>query len=181
MKFIETPLKGVFVIELEKRGDERGFFARLFCENEFRQHGLNPRIVQMNGSLSGQRGTLRGIHYQVAPKAEDKTFRCIRGALFDVVIDLRPQSPTFLKHITVELTAENRKMVHVPQGCANSYLTLEDDTEMYYLTSEFYSPENERGIRYNDPALGIAWPMAPAVISDKDKNHPDFRPETHLK
>lgn len=181
MKFTETPLPGVLVIELEKRGDDRGFFARLFCEREFQQHGLNPRIVQMNNSLSGQRGTLRGIHYQLAPKAEDKTFRCVRGALFDVVIDLRPQSATFLKHVAVELTAENRKMIHVPQGCANSFMTLEDDTEIFYFTSEFYSPEHERGIRYNDPALGIKWPMAPLVISDKDLNHADFKPETHLK
>lgn len=181
MKFTETTIKGVFVIELEKRGDDRGFFARLFCEREFAQHGLNPRIVQMNNSLSSQRGTLRGIHYQLRPKGEDKTFRCVRGALYDVVIDLRQESPTFLKHVTVELTAENRKMIHVPQGCANSFMTLEDNTEIFYFTSEFYSPEHERGIRYNDPALGIRWPMEPAVISDKDKQHLDFKPETHLK
>jgi dTDP-4-dehydrorhamnose 3,5-epimerase len=181
MKFIETPLKGVFVIELEKRGDDRGFFARAFCEREFEQHGLNPKIVQMNNSLSTQRGTLRGIHYQLPPKAEDKTFRCLRGSLYDVIVDLRLGSPTFLKHFTIELTAENRKMVHVPQGCANSFMTLEDNTEILYFTSEYYSPENERGIRYNDPALGIKWPMEPVVISDKDKNHPDFKPEIHLK
>jgi len=181
MKFTETILKGVFVIELEKRGDDRGFFARLFCENEFRQHGLNPKIVQMNNSLSTTCGTLRGIHYQLAPKAEDKTFRCVRGALFDVVIDLRPESPTFLKHVTVELTAENRKLIHVPQGCANSFMTIEDNTEIFYFTSEFYSPQHERGLRYNDPALGIKWPMVPVVISDKDTRHPDFNPETHLK
>ncbi|HTV40996.1 MAG TPA: dTDP-4-dehydrorhamnose 3,5-epimerase [Candidatus Sulfotelmatobacter sp.] len=181
MKFIETSLKGVFVIELEKRGDDRGFFARAYCEREFQQRGLNPKIVQMNNSLSSQRGTLRGIHYQLAPKAEDKTFRTTRGSLFDVVVDLRPHSPTFLKHITVELTAENRKMIHVPQGCANSFMTLEDNTEIFYFTSEFYSPENERGIRYNDPQLGIQWPMEPVVISDKDKNLPYFTPEKHLK
>ena len=181
MKFTESPLKGVFIIELDKRGDDRGFFARFFCEREFVQHGLNPKIVQMNNSLSNQRGTLRGIHYQLAPKAEDKTFRCVRGALFDVVIDLRPDSPTFLKHFSIELTAENRAMIHVPQGCANSFMTLVDDTEIFYFTSEFYSLQHERGIRYNDPALGIHWPMAPVVISDKDKSHPDFKPETHLK
>ena len=181
MKFTETILKGVFVIELEKRGDDRGFFARAFCQNEFAQHGLNTRIAQVNNSLSAQRGTLRGIHYQLPPKAEDKTFRCVRGALFDVVIDLRPASPTYLKHVTVELTAENRKMVHVPQGCANSFMTLVDDTEAFYFCSEFYSPEHERGIRFNDPALGIKWPMEPTVISDKDLKHPDFNPETHLK
>jgi dTDP-4-dehydrorhamnose 3,5-epimerase len=181
MKFTETPLKGVFVIDLEKRGDDRGFFARLFCEREFAQHGLNPKIVQMNNSLSSTRGTLRGIHYQLAPKGEDKTFRCVRGALFDVVIDLRPESPTFLQHFTMELTAENRTMIHVPKGCANSFMTLRDDTEAFYFVSEFFSPEHERGIRYNDPAFGIRWPMEPVVISDKDKNHPDFKVETHLK
>ena len=181
MKFTETPIKGVFTIELEKRGDDRGFFARLFCEREFQQHGLNPRIVQGNNSVSRYRGTLRGIHYQLAPKAEDKTFRCVRGSLFDVVIDLRPESPTFLKHFATELTAENRTMIHVPQGCANSFLTLEDNTEIFYLASEFYSPEHERGIRYNDPKLGIQWPMEPVVISDKDRNHPDFNPAIHLK
>ena len=181
MKFTETPLKGAFIIELEKRGDDRGFFARFFCGREFQRHGLNPRIVQMNNSLSARRGTLRGIHYQLAPKAEDKTFRCLRGSLFDVVIDLRPDSPTFLKHFAAELTAENRAMLHVPQGCANSFMTLADDTERLYFTSEFYSPPHERGIRYNDPALGIKWPFEPVVISDKDKSHPDFKPETHLK
>ena len=164
MKFTESPLKGVFVIELEKRGDDRGFFARAFCEREFAQHGLNPKIVQMNNSLSPTRGTLRGIHYQLAPKAEDKTFRCVRGALFDVVIDLRPDSPTFLRHFTQELTAENRKMIHVPQGCANSFMTIAEDTEAFYFVSEFFSPEHERGIRYNDPAFGIHWPMEPVVI-----------------
>ena len=176
MKFTKTILNGVFVIELEKRGDDRGFFARAFCQNEFAQHGLNTRIAQVNNSLSAQRGTLRGIHYQLPPKAEDKTFRCVRGALFDCVIDLRPASPTYLKHFTVELTAENRKMVHVPQGCANSFMTLVDDTEAFYFCSEFYSPEHERGIRFNDPALGIKWPMEPTVISDKDRSHPDFKP-----
>ena len=181
MKFTETTIQGVFIIDLEKRGDDRGFFARLFCEREFQQHGLNPRIVQDNNSDSRDRGTLRGIHYQLAPKAEDKTFRCVRGSLFDVVIDLRPQSPTFLQHFTVELTAENRTMIHVPQGCANSFMTLEDHTEIFYLSSEFYSPEHERGIRYNDPKLGIRWPMEPVVISDKDRQHPDFNPETRLK
>lgn len=181
MKFTESPLKGVFVIDLEKRGDDRGFFARLFCEREFTQHGLSPKIVQMNNSLSSTRGTLRGIHYQLPPKGEDKTFRCVRGALFDVVLDLRPDSPTFMRHFTVELTAENRTMIHVPQGCANSFMTLADDTEIFYFTSEFYSPQHERGIRYNDPALGIRWPMEPVIISDKDKSHPDFKPETHLK
>ncbi len=181
MKFTETPLKGVYLIELEKRGDDRGFFARFFCQREYQQHGLNHQIAQINNALSRDRGTLRGMHYQLAPKAEDKGTRVIRGALFDAVIDLRPDSPTYLKHFTVVLSAENRTMLYVPKGCTHGILTLEDNTETFYLATEFYSPEHERGIRYNDPKFGIQWPMEPVVISDKDRNHPDFSPETHLK
>jgi dTDP-4-dehydrorhamnose 3,5-epimerase len=181
MKFTETPLKGVYLIEMEKRGDDRGFFARFFCQREYQQHGLNYQIAQINNALSHDRGTLRGLHYQLAPKAEDKVTRVIRGALFDAVIDLRPDSPTYLKHFTVVLSAENRTMLYVPKGCTHGILTLEDNTETFYLATEFYSPEHERGIRYNDPKFGIQWPMEPVVISDKDRNHPDFSPETHLK
>lgn len=181
MKFTETPLKGAFVIELEKRGDDRGFFARFFCEREFQRHGLNHHIVQINNSLSRFKGTLRGMHYQLAPKAEDKIIRCLRGALFDAIIDLRPESPTFLKHFAIELTAENRTMLYVPKGFAHGFMTLEPDTEAFYLVTEFYAPDRERGIRYNDPKFGIRWPLEPAVISDKDKNQPDFNPEIHLK
>src|SRR5258708_3336729 len=157
MKFIETPLKGVFLIDLEKRGDERGFFARFFCQREFQQHGLNPNVAQMNTSLTRDKGTLRGFHYQLPPKGEDKTFRVLTGALFDAVIDLRPDSPTFLKHHTFELTAESRTMLHVPRGCTNALMTIEANTEIFYFVSEFYSPEHERGIRYNDPKFGIRW------------------------
>ncbi|MGA2801871.1 MAG: dTDP-4-dehydrorhamnose 3,5-epimerase [Verrucomicrobiota bacterium] len=181
MKFTETLLKGAFVIELEKRSDDRGFFARFFCEREYQQHGLNRHIVQINNSLSRFKGTLRGMHYQLAPRAEDKVIRCLRGALFDAIIDLRPQSPTFLKHFTIELTAENRTMLYVPKGFAHGFITLEENTEMFYLVTEFYSPEHERGIRYNDPRFGIHWPMEPVVISDKDRNQPDFNPAIHLK
>jgi dTDP-4-dehydrorhamnose 3,5-epimerase len=181
MKFTETPLRGAYVIELEKRGDDRGFFARFFCEREFEQHGLNPHIVQINTSFSKQRGTLRGMHYQLAPKAEDKVVRCIRGALFDAIIDLRPESPTYLRHFTIELTAENRTMLYVPKGFAHGFQMLEDDTETLYLVTEFYSAPHERGIRYNDPKFNIRWPMEPTVISDKDRAHPDFNPEIHLK
>jgi dTDP-4-dehydrorhamnose 3,5-epimerase len=181
MKFTETPLKGAFLIELEKRGDDRGWFARFFCEREFQQRGLNHRIVQINNSFSKTRGTLRGMHYQLAPKAEDKIFRCIRGTIFDAVIDLRPDSPTFLKSFTVELTAENRTMLYIPQGFAHGFMTLSEDTEMFYLVTEFYSPEHERSIRYNDPRFNIHWPMEPAVISEKDRNLPDFNPAIHLK
>lgn len=181
MKFTETPLKGAFVIELEKRGDDRGFFARFFCEREFAQHGLNHQIVQINNSSSKFPGTLRGMHYQLPPKAEDKVVRCIHGALLDVIIDLRQDSPTFLQHFSVELSAENRKTLYVPKGFAHGFITLQPDTEAFYLVTEFYSPEHERGIRYNDPRFGIQWPMAPTVISDKDAKHPDFNPAVHLK
>lgn len=181
MKFTETPLKGAFVIELDKRGDERGWFARAFCEREYAAHGLNHHIVQANNSFSAIPGTLRGMHYQLAPKAEDKVFRCIRGAIFDAIIDLRPESPTFLKHFTIELTADNRISLYIPKGFAHGFMTLVPDTEVFYLVTEFYSPELERGIRYNDPKFGIKWPLEPAVISDKDRNQKDFNPEIHLK
>ena len=181
MKFTETPLKGAYVIELEKRGDDRGWFARFFCEREYQQHGLNHQIVQVNTSASKYPGTLRGMHYQLAPKAEDKIVRCLRGALFDAIIDLRPDSPTFLKHFAIELTAENRTMLYVPKGFAHGFITLEPDTEAFYLVTEYYAPASERGIRYNDPKFGIKWPLEPVVISDKDKNQPDFNPEIHLK
>lgn len=181
MKFTETPLKGAYIVELEKRGDDRGFFARFFCEREFQQHGLCSRFVQINTSFSRVKGTLRGMHYQLAPKAEDKIFRCLRGAIFDAIIDLRPDSPTFLKHFTIELTAENRTMLYVPKGFAHGFITLEPDTEILYPVTEFYAPDCERVIRYNDPKFGIHWPVEPAVISDKDRTQADFNPGTHLK
>ena len=181
MKFTETPLTGAFVIELEKRGDERGWFARAFCEREYAAQGLNHRIVQANTSFSAIKGTLRGMHYQLTPKAEDKIFRCIRGVIFDAIIDLRPDSPTFLKSFTVELTAENRLALYIPKGFAHGFMTLAENTEVFYFVTEFYSPEHERGIHYNDPKFGIRWPMEPAVISDKDCNLRDFDPQTHLK
>ena len=181
MVFSETALKGAFVIEPERHEDFRGFFARTFCRREFADRGLAPDVEQSSISFNPRKGTLRGMHYQEAPCEEVKVVRCTMGRIYDVIIDLRPESPTYRKHFAVELSAENRKMIHVPQGCANSFMTIADDTEIFYFTSEFYSPEHERGIRYNDPALGIRWPMEPVVISDKDKNHPDFKPETHLK
>lgn len=181
MKFTETSLKGAFVIDLEMRGDDRGFFARFFCEREYQQHGLNQHIVQINTSLSKDRGTLRGMHYQVAPKPEDKVVRCIRGALLDVIIDLRPNSPTFRQHFKIELTPENRSMLYVPRGFAHGFMTLADYTEALYLVTEVYSPEHERGVRWNDPQFGIEWPMKPVVISKKDHEQADFKPETHLR
>jgi dTDP-4-dehydrorhamnose 3,5-epimerase len=170
----------VYVVEMEKRGDDRGFFARAFCENEFAARGLATRMVQMNDSLSVRRGTLRGMHYQLAPKAETKVVRCFRGALFDIVLDLRRDSPTFGKTFGVELTAENRRMLYVPKGFAHGFVTLLDDTEAFYLVDEFYSPEHERGVRWNDPRFAIEWPVQPAVMSEKDRAYRDFDPAWHL-
>lgn len=181
MKFTETSLKGAYLIQLERRGDDRGWFARMFCQQEYAQQGLCGNIVQANNSFSKTKGTLRGMHYQLAPKAEDKIVRCCQGALLDVIVDLRHDSGTFLQHIAVELTAENRTMLFVPKGFAHGFITLADDTEAFYLVTEFYSPPHERGLRYNDPKLGIRWPFEPVVVSDKDSKHPDFNPATHLK
>jgi dTDP-4-dehydrorhamnose 3,5-epimerase len=180
MIFTQAPIDGVYVIEMEKRGDERGFFARAFCENEFRAHGLATRIVQMNNSLSARRGTLRGMHYQLAPKAETKIVRCLRGALHDVVLDLRPGSRTFGQTFGLELSADNRKMLYVPKGFGHGFVTLADDTEAFYLVDEIYSPEHERGVRWNDPKFSIAWPIQPTVMSDKDRAYRDFDPAWHL-
>jgi dTDP-4-dehydrorhamnose 3,5-epimerase len=179
MKFHPTPLVGAHVIELEKRGDDRGFFARAFCEREFGEAGLETRFVQINNSLSAKRGTLRGLHYQLPPAAEVKVVRVVRGALYDVIVDLRPDSPCFGKWFGAELSAENRMMMYVPRGFGHGFVTLADDTEAFYLVSAFYGPEQERGLRWNDPALGIDWPIAPAEISDKDRNWPDLDPAFH--
>jgi dTDP-4-dehydrorhamnose 3,5-epimerase len=181
MRFLPTALPGAYTIELEKRGDDRGFFARFFCSNEYAAHGLDGRIVQINNSLSRIKGTLRGLHYQLAPKAETKVIRCIRGALYDVILDLRPESPTFGKWFGAELTAENRLMMYAPKGFAHGFITLEPDTEALYLATEFYAPDRERCVRWNDPAFGVSWPSAPAVISDKDRTTADFSPATHLQ
>lgn len=180
MIFTETPIRGAYLIDLEKRGDDRGFFARAFCENEFGAQGLVTRFVQVNNSLSAQRGTLRGMHYQLGPKAETKLVRCIRGALWDVILDLRPDSPTFGRSFGAALTAENRRMMYVPKGFAHGFVTMADDTEAFYFVDEFYAPDRERGVRFDDPKFGIEWPIAPAVISDKDRGHRDFDPAWHL-
>jgi dTDP-4-dehydrorhamnose 3,5-epimerase len=179
MKFNPTPLADAYTIDLEKREDERGFFARFFCVNEFDKVGLDKNVVQINNSLSKDKGTLRGIHYQLAPKAETKIVRCIKGSLYDVIVDLRPNSPTFLKWFGATLSAENRTMMFVPKGFGHAFLTLEEDTEALYLVTEFYAPEHERGMRWNDPKIGIEWPIEPIIISDKDKNHPDFNISYH--
>ncbi|HVH75207.1 MAG TPA: dTDP-4-dehydrorhamnose 3,5-epimerase [Stellaceae bacterium] len=180
MIFTETPVEGAYLIDLEKRGDERGFFARAFCKNEFAAHGLETDFVQINNSLSAAKGTLRGMHYQLPPAAEVKVVRCIAGALWDVVLDLRPDSPSYGRWFGAELSAANRRMMYAPKGLAHGFVTLQDDTEAFYLVSAFYAPERERGVRWNDPAFGIEWPMKPVVISDKDRGRADFDPATHL-
>ena len=167
MIFTETPLEGVWVIDLELRGDERGFFARVFDDEAFGARGLVTHWANVNNSLSAQRGTLRGMHYQLPPAAEVKLVRCIRGALFDVALDLRTG-----RWFGVELSAENRRMLYVPEHCAHGFLTLVEGTEALYLTSAHYSPEHERGARWDDPAYGIDWPFPPAVLSDKDRAWP---------
>jgi dTDP-4-dehydrorhamnose 3,5-epimerase len=179
MKFHPTPLKDAYTIELERRGDDRGFFARVFCENEFSQAKLTPKFVQVNNSLSAKKGTLRGLHYQLPPRSEVKVVRCVRGSLWDAIVDLRPDSPTFGKWFGAELSAENRLMMYVPQGFAHAILTLTDDTEAFYLVSEFYGPEQERGVRWNDPKFNIAWPIEPSEVSPKDAKWPDFDPAFH--
>src|SRR5262245_54927509 len=180
MIFTETPLRGAYLIDLEKRGDDRGFFARTFCENEFAKHNLSTRFVQVNNSLSATRGTLRGMHYQLAPKAETKLVRCIKGGLHDVILDLRKDSPTFGKWFGADLTAENRRMMYVPKGFAHGFITIEDATEAFYFVDEFYAPQNERGVRWNDPKFGIKWPFEPTVLSDKDRDQKSFDPAWHL-
>jgi dTDP-4-dehydrorhamnose 3,5-epimerase len=180
MIFDPTPLKGAYVIELEKKGDDRGFFARAFCEYEFRQHGLAHHFCQVNNSLSATKGTLRGMHYQLAPKSETKLVRCIHGVLYDVILDLREDSATFGQSFGIELTADNRRMMYVPKGFAHGFITLADSTEALYFVDEFYSPERERGIRYDDPKFTLQWPITPTVISDKDMSHRSFDPVWHL-
>jgi dTDP-4-dehydrorhamnose 3,5-epimerase len=174
MIFTETKLKGAFVIEPEKLEDERGFFARTRCRDKFTQRGLNPHIAQCNISFNQKRGTLRGMHYQIAPHAEVRTVRCTRGAIHDVIIDMRPDSPTFTQWVSLELNAENRRILYVPEGFAHGFQTLEDDTEVFYEVSVFYAPEYVRGVRWNDPAFGIQWPPADRTISHRDRTYPDF-------
>ncbi len=179
MLFNKTPLDGAYTIDLEKRGDDRGFFARLFCEKEFAAAGLETRFVQINNSTSAKRGTLRGMHFQLPPASEVKVVRCIKGALYDVIVDLRPDSPTFKRWFGAELSAENRRMMYVPRGFAHGFITLADETEAFYLVSAFYAPDCERGLRFDDPAIGIEWPLPPTEMSEKDKNWPNLDPAFH--
>ena len=174
MIFIETKLKGAYIIEPERLSDERGFFARTWCQKEFQTHGLNTNIVQCNISYNKKKGTLRGMHYQAAPHEEAKLVRCTRGAIYDVIIDLQPGSQTFKHWIGMELTEHNRRMLYIPEGFAHGFLTLRDDTEVFYQMSELYSAEHARGVRWNDPAFGIQWPEEVSTISDKDSRFTDF-------
>jgi dTDP-4-dehydrorhamnose 3,5-epimerase len=174
MIFTELTLNGAYLVELKKLEDHRGFFARAFCQREFEQQGLNPRLVQCNISFNPARATLRGIHYQRAPYAEVKLVRCTRGAIYDVIIDLRPGSTTYRQWQGIGLSADNRRMLYVPEGFAHGYLSLADESEVLYQVSEFYSSGAESGIRWNDPAFAIRWPIEPRVISAKDRAHPDF-------
>lgn len=179
MRFLPTPVAGAHLIELERRGDARGFFARLFCEREFAEAGLVSHYPQMNNSLTANQGTLRGLHYQLPPSAEAKVVRCVSGALWDLVADLRPDSPTYRRWFGARLDTENRRMMYVPPGCAHGFVTLANDTEALYLSGAEYSPEQERGMRYDDPWLGIEWPIQPTEMSDKDRSWPSFDPEFH--
>ena len=174
MIFRSTNLAGAFVIELQEHTDERGFFARSWCSEEFKAHGLNPRLVQCNISFNRAKGTLRGMHYQGEPFAEAKLVRCTRGSLFDVAIDLRPASPTYGSVLSEVLSEDNRFAMYIPEGCAHGFQTLEDDTEIFYQMSEFYSPEHQTGVRYDDPAFGIRWPLANPIMNARDRTLPRF-------
>ena len=172
MKFTSTILAGAFVVEMEPREDERGWFARSFCKNEFEQIGHTQEWVQMNHSVSNEKGTLRGLHFQLPPYRETKMVRCIRGVVLDVIVDLRRDSPSFLSYFAQELSAENRKMLYIPEGFAHGFQTLTDNAELIYLHTEFYRPNAEGGLRYDDPALGIHWPLTVAIVSERDSKHP---------
>lgn len=174
MRFTETKVIGAFLIDMEPRTDHRGFFSRSWCAKEFASQGLNSRLAQVNVCYTAKRGGIRGLHYQLPPHEEAKTVRCTQGAIFDVVVDLRPTSPSYRKWDGFELTAENHRMVYVPEGCAHGCLSLVDASEIEYLTSEFYSPESARGIRFDDPTFAIEWPVSVESISDADRSWPTF-------
>ncbi len=172
MIFTGSKLKGAYIIDVERREDERGFFGRTFCQNEFSAHGLKVNVAQCNISFNKKRGTLRGMHFQIAPRAEAKLVRCTRGKIWDVMIDLRPDSPTRYQWEAVELSAENRRALYIPEGFAHGFQTLEDDSEVFYQMYEFYSPEHASGVRWDDPAFGIIWPLSNPVMSEKDRSYP---------
>ena len=168
MIFTESALAGAYIIDIEPRGDSRGFFARAFCQHEFEEHGLKPVIAQANLAFNATKGTLRGMHFQFPPKAETKLVRATRGAILDIIVDLRPESPTYLEHIAVELSADNHRALYVPERFAHGYQVLEDNTETTYQVGEFYAPEMESGLRYDDPRLGLEWPLPVGEMSEKD-------------
>lgn len=172
MRFAETDLPGAFVIGLEPHEDDRGFFARAFCQHEFEEHGLNPVVAQGNLAFNRRKGTVRGMHFQIPPAAETKLVRATRGAIVDKIVDLRPESPTYLRHISVELTSDNHRALYVPERFAHGYQALVDDTETSYQVGEFYSPAHERALPHDDPRLGLEWPLPVTVISEKDRNAP---------
>ena len=176
MRFVPSPLAGAFVIELDLLEDERGHFARTFDAQEFAEHGLDPAVVQCNTSYNAKAGTVRGMHYQAEPDGEPKLVRCTRGAVYDVLVDLRPESATYCKWFGAELTADNARMLYVPVGLAHGFQTLVDDSEVHYQMSHHYVPEQARGVRFDDPAFGIEWPRPDAIVSDRDRQFPDFRP-----
>lgn len=175
MIFTETKLAGAFLIDLDRKEDVRGYFARVFCAEEFRANGLNPQVAQCSTSFNRCKGILRGMHWQVAPKAEVKLIRCTRGVIFDVIVDLRPDSQTRLQHIAAELSEDNGRMLYIPEGFAHGFQTLADDTEVFYQMSEFFAPECGRGARWNDPAFKIAWPLPNPIMNDRDRAWPDFQ------
>jgi len=174
MLFSEASIKGVYIIDIERHKDERGFFARSWCQREFEEHGLNPKLVQCNISFNNRRGTLRGMHYQAVPFEEARLVRCITGSIYDVIIDLRSNSPTFKKWLAFELTASKRRALFIPEGLAHGFQTLADDTEVFYQMSEFYTPDAARGLRWDDPAFGIEWPIETLIISEKDRTYPNW-------
>ena len=175
MTFHETRIPGVFEIHIEPQQDERGFFARTWCREEFKSHALNPQLVQCSISFNKRKGTLRGLHYQIAQYREGKLVRCTQGSIYDVALDLRMDSPTFKHWTAATLSAANRNMLYIPEGCAHGFLTLENETEVFYQMSQVYNAESARGVRWDDPAFGIAWPETVQVISERDRAYPDFR------
>ncbi len=179
MIFTETKLKGAYIIDVRRLEDERGFFGRAWCKKEFEDHGLNGNIVQANVSYNVQKGTIRGMHYQVAPFAETKTIRCTSGKIYDVIVDLRPESETYRQWIGVELSAESFRMLYVPEGFAHGFITLEDHTSVHYMVTQYYTPGAEGGLRYDDPAFAIQWPILPTLVSAKDLSHKPYQAEMY--
>lgn len=178
MIFTQSPLKGIFIIDIQKQEDERGFFARSFCQREFQEHGLNPSLVQCNISYNKTKGTLRGMHFQAKPFQEAKLVRCVQGSIHDVIIDIRPDSTTYMKHFAIDLTSASYSALYVPEGFAHGFLTLEPETCVFYQMSEFYAPDCARGVRWNDPAFNIEWPGEIKMISERDASYPDYSMDT---